>query len=90
MLEKEVVKKIEDIRDKLWLSQADVCEVLGIRQSHYSQLITSRKGKITIEVIEKFCTAYKVNPQWLFGNDVRVFTSDDLENTVGKKLKKVK
>jgi len=78
-----IPERIEQLRRLLNMTQKDFAEVMGITQSHYSQILKGR-NRLSAEHIAKLTTDKTVNanPAWLFMGKGEPFNGVDGENEV--------
>lgn len=75
--------KLRVIRQSLRISQAEMAALMGITQSHYSNLESDKKN-IAAHLITALFDVVKVSPSWFFKEEGEIFSeSVTSENTDG-------
>jgi len=70
------------IREKYGLSQYEVAKDLGIAQRTYATYDSGKTQKVPADFLKKFAYHYRVNEDWLMGNDTPwdQFERDDMQS----------
>jgi transcriptional regulator with XRE-family HTH domain len=65
------VKKLLKIRESYGLSQADIAKTMGMPQPTYASYEVGKTQKVPADFLKKFAYHYRVNEDWLMGNDAQ-------------------
>jgi transcriptional regulator with XRE-family HTH domain len=62
---KSLAKRVQETREALDLSQAELCKAIGIKANRWSQY-ESGERRITLSVAHKLCDEFGVTLDWIY------------------------
>ena len=69
-------QKIKAVREKLYLTQQEVADKLGVSKQYFSKVETGQTN-LSKEKLKLFCKTYKVSYDWMFGDGPNMFQRHD-------------
>lgn len=73
-----MIQRLKKLRKALKLSQKELAEVLGLKQSSYS-MIETEKNPLADRYIKVLCATFNVNENWLRTGEGEMFLASPLE-----------
>lgn len=62
-------KRIKELRKSMGMTQVEMATTLGITQSAYQQIESSKTDSMRVSTFRKFCQEFNVSADWLLGID---------------------
>jgi transcriptional regulator with XRE-family HTH domain len=78
----EIHNRLKNIRESLNINQLELSEILGIRQSYYSEMETGKRP-VGVKVIKKLRELYNISSDWMYSGSGDIYIAKvDKEDTL--------